>query len=98
MRFPPDPAATYIQVLLNVRGDVAPRIRDDTVASIRTYGLLGDRYIELSAGSPEAPAVPPGGLISSIDPVDIRRPVGRGGGIVHNIRQVAPPPEDVLGS
>src|SRR5207249_6243829 len=31
MRFPPDPAVNYIQVLLNVRGDVAPRIRDDTV-------------------------------------------------------------------
>src|SRR4029077_15056164 len=27
MRFPPDPAVSYIQVLVNVRGDVASRIR-----------------------------------------------------------------------
>ncbi|TMA97981.1 MAG: MCE family protein, partial [Deltaproteobacteria bacterium] len=25
MRFPPDPAASYIQVLINVKGDLAPR-------------------------------------------------------------------------
>src|SRR5437016_85914 len=98
MRFPPDPAVNYIQVLLNVRGDVAPRIRDDTVASIRTYGLLGDRYIELSAGPPEPPAVPPGGLISSIDPVDIESLVGRGGDIVTNIVEVTASLKDVLGS
>src|SRR5882724_9923569 len=98
MRFPPDPAVNYIQVLLNVRGDVAPRIRDDTVASIRTYGLLGDRYIDLSAGSPEAPAVPPGGLISSIDPVDIESLVGRGGDIVTNIVEVTSSLKEVLGS
>src|SRR5205809_357863 len=42
MRFPPDPAANYIQVLINVKGDLAPRIRENTVASIRTLGLLGD--------------------------------------------------------
>jgi len=98
MRFPPDPAVNYIQVLVNVRGDVAPRIREDTVASIRTYGLLGDRYIELSAGSPEAPPIPPGGLIPSIDPVDIETLLGRGGDIVTNIVEVTASLKDVLGT
>ena len=98
MRFPPDPAVNYIQVLVNVRGDVASRIRDDTWASIRTYGLLGDRYIELSAGSPEAAPITPGGLISSVDPVDIETLVGRGGDIVTNIVEVTASLKDVLGS
>src|SRR5213593_5145076 len=98
MRFPPDPAVNYIQVLVNVRGDVSPRIREDTWASIRTYGLLGDRYIELSAGSPEAAPIPPGGLISSVDPVDIETLVGRGGDIVTNIVEVTASLKDVLGS
>src|SRR5213596_1990363 len=66
MRFPPDPTASYIQVLVNVVGEAAPRIGDNSVATIRTFGLLGDRYIELSAGSPDASSLPPGGLISSI--------------------------------
>jgi phospholipid/cholesterol/gamma-HCH transport system substrate-binding protein len=98
MRFPPDPAVNYIQVLVNVRGEVAPRIREDTVASIRTYGLLGDRYIELSAGSPDAPPIPPGGLIPSIDPTDIEVLLGRGGDIVTNIVEVTASLKDVLGS
>jgi phospholipid/cholesterol/gamma-HCH transport system substrate-binding protein len=98
MRFPPDPAVSYIQVLLNVRGDVAPRIRQDTWASIRTYGLLGDRYIELSAGSPDAAPIPPGGLIQSVDPVDIEAILGQGGDIATNIVEVTSSLKDVLGS
>src|SRR5438094_7301896 len=98
MRFPPDPAANYIQVLINVKGDMAPRIRENTVASIRTLGLLGDRYIELSAGTPESPPVSPGGLIASIDPVEIEALVGQGGDIVTNIVEVTASLKDVLGS
>jgi phospholipid/cholesterol/gamma-HCH transport system substrate-binding protein len=98
MRFPPDPAVNYIQVLVNVRGDASPRIRADTVASIRTYGLLGDRYIELSAGTPAVDQIPPGGLIPSYDPVDIEVLLGRGGDIVTNIVEVTASLKDVLGT
>ena len=34
MRFPPDPTASYIQVLVNVVGEAAPRIRDNSVATV----------------------------------------------------------------
>src|SRR5437899_12441249 len=88
MRFPPDPTASYIQVLVNVVGDAAPRIRENSVATIRTFGLLGDRYIELSAGSPDAAPLPPGGLIASIDPVDYEAVLGQSGGIVTNVVEV----------
>ena len=98
MRFPPDPAVNYIQVLINVKGDLATRIRENTVASIRTLGLLGDRYIELSAGMPESPPVPPGGLIASIDPTDIEALLGQGGDIVTNIVEVTASLKDVLGA
>jgi phospholipid/cholesterol/gamma-HCH transport system substrate-binding protein len=96
MRFPSDPSLSYVQVLANVRSEVVNRIRDDTVASIRTFGLLGDRYIELSAGSPDSPILPPGSLISSIDPVDVESLVGRGGDIVTNIVEVTASLKDVL--
>ena len=71
MRFPPDPTASYIQVLV-----------------IRTFGLLGDRYIELSSGSPDAAPLPPGSLISSIDPVDYEAVLGQSGDIVTNVVEV----------
>ena len=88
MRFPPDPTASYIQVLVNVLGEATPRIRDNSVATIRTFGLLGDRYIELSSGSPDAAPLPPGSLISSIDPVDYEAVLGQSGDIVTNVVEV----------
>src|SRR5881397_134992 len=88
MRFPPDPTASYIQVLVNVLGDATPRIHENSVATIRTFGLLGDRYVELSAGSPDSPPLPAGGLISSIDPVDYEAVLGQSGDIVTNLVEV----------
>jgi phospholipid/cholesterol/gamma-HCH transport system substrate-binding protein len=99
LRFPSDPSAPYIQVLVNVTGEVTNRIRVDTVASIRTLGLLGDRYIELSAGSPDSPPLLPGGLIPSVDPIDYETVLGVGGGdIVTNVVEVTASLRDVLGS
>src|SRR6266571_7804496 len=98
MRFPPDPTASYIQVLVNVLGDATPRIHENSVATIRTFGLLGDRYIELSAGSPDASPLPPGGLISSIDPIDYEAVLGQSGDIVTNIVEVTASLKDVLGA
>lgn len=98
MRFPSDPDARYIQVLIDVREDAAARIREDSVASIRTYGLLGDRYIELSAGSPDAPPLQPGGLVKAIDPMDIEAVLGRSGDIVTNVVEVTASLKDVLQS
>jgi len=88
MRFPSDPGADYIQVLINVIGDVTGRIRESSVATIRTYGLLGDRYIELTAGSPETSPIAPGALIQAVDPVDYEAMLGQSGDIVANIVEV----------
>jgi phospholipid/cholesterol/gamma-HCH transport system substrate-binding protein len=48
----------------------ADRIRGDTVATIAGEGLLGDKLVELSIGSAEAPEVPAGGWLRAADPVD----------------------------
>ncbi len=98
MRFPDDPTASYIEVSIKVAQNVAPRIRENTVATVRTYGLLGDRYIELLAGSPDSPPVPPGGLLTSIDPVDYESMLGQGGDIVTNVVEVTASLKTVLQS
>lgn len=98
MRFPLDPTATYVQVLVNVNSEVTERIRENSTASIRTFGLLGDRYIELSTGSPDAPPVPAGGLIRSVDPTDYEAVLGQSGDIVTNIVEVTAQLKDVLGT
>ena len=42
---------------------LAPMIRKGTRASIKTIGLLGDKYIELEGGKADEPEVPIGGEI-----------------------------------
>ena len=97
LRFPPDPTDTHIQVLINVASNVAERIREDTTAAIRTYGLLGDRYIELSAGS--AAPLAPGSRIAAVDPVDYEQVLGQSGGdIVSNVVELTASLRDVLQS
>jgi phospholipid/cholesterol/gamma-HCH transport system substrate-binding protein len=99
LRFPPDPTDTHIQVLINIASNVAERIREDTTAAIRTYGLLGDRYIELSAGSTTAGPLPPGALIRAVDPIDYEQVLGQSGGdIVSNVVEVTASLRDVLQS
>jgi phospholipid/cholesterol/gamma-HCH transport system substrate-binding protein len=85
LSFPPDPQEQYIVVRITVVGDAASRIRKDTVARIRTLGLLGDKFIELSGGSPQTEPLRPGSLIASVDPVDYEALLGEGKDVVTNV-------------
>lgn len=95
--FPTDPTANYIEVGVRVNSDVAWRIRTDTKATIRTLGLLGDKYIELGPGNqPDATPIPAGGLIPSVDPTDYEALFGQSGDIVTNVVEVTTALKDVL--
>jgi phospholipid/cholesterol/gamma-HCH transport system substrate-binding protein len=43
-----------IEVSMQVRSDIEYRIKSDSKPSVRTQGMLGDRYLEITPGSPEA--------------------------------------------
>jgi phospholipid/cholesterol/gamma-HCH transport system substrate-binding protein len=88
MRFPQDPTAHYVEVEIQVSNEVLPRMRQDSTAKIQTYGLLGDKYIELTSGSLEAEPLAPDSLITTIDPVDYEAIFGRSGDIVADAIEV----------
>jgi len=97
LQFAADPTTNRIVVGVQVDADAASRIRTDTWASIRTLGLLGDKYIELIPGAKEdATPIPPGGRIPSIDPVDMEALFGQSGDIVTNVVEVTTALKDVL--
>jgi phospholipid/cholesterol/gamma-HCH transport system substrate-binding protein len=100
VRFAADATTNDIVVLVEVDADVATRIRTDAKATIRTLGLLGDKYIELVPGrDPNADAIPAGGRIPTSDPMDYEQLVGQSGGdIVSNVVEVTNSLKDVLGS
>jgi len=42
------------------------RLHEDAEASIKTHGILGDKYIEIKPGSPDATLLPPGAAITNV--------------------------------
>ena len=96
--FPEDPDASYIAVDVEVVDEAVSRIRTSTVAQIATIGVLGDKYVELSAGSPTDPALPPGSVIPSEDPFDYEKLLGRGGDIVANVVEATNSLKNVFGA
>ncbi len=70
IEFPRNPHANYVIVRMWIEARAFGRIRVDSVARIATMGLLGDKYVEISAGTPGAPAITPGSVIPSQNPID----------------------------
>jgi phospholipid/cholesterol/gamma-HCH transport system substrate-binding protein len=65
-----NPGDNRLYVDLSVAKGEAVRIKGDTIAKVANKGLLGDKMIELSGGSPGAAIVPEGGSIKGEDPAD----------------------------
>lgn len=84
VRLPEEPAGK-VRVTLTIARRFADRIRKDSVARIETQGLLGDKLVEISLGSPGAPALKPGESIATRDPVELSRLAGEGVDILRNV-------------
>lgn len=59
-----------VRLDLEVKEVILPQIREDSIAQIKTHGLLGDRYIEITMGQIDAPEIKPGGFIQSSNQLD----------------------------
>lgn len=81
---PEDPAGK-VRVTLNITRRFTDRIRKDSVARIETQGLLGDKLVEISLGSPGAPALRSGESIATRDPIELSRLAGEGVEILKNV-------------
>jgi phospholipid/cholesterol/gamma-HCH transport system substrate-binding protein len=58
-------------ILMNMQHATQDVLKKDSVASIKSEGLLGDKYVEISFGSDEAPRLKNGDTIASAAPMDI---------------------------
>ena len=58
-------------VTMSVKYTQIDRIRGDSVASIRTMGLMGDRYVEITVGTEKEEIIKPDGTIRTAEPFGI---------------------------
>jgi phospholipid/cholesterol/gamma-HCH transport system substrate-binding protein len=63
---------TRVEVSLQLRTDLRQRVKTDSVPSVRTQGMMGDRYIDVSLGTPAAKTLPDGEILigSSVSQFD----------------------------
>jgi len=81
--------APAVKVVLVVEVDVQKRIRADSMASIGTIGLLGDRYVEISLGSPNEEVLEDGVEIRVANPANLARVIDTGTQALDNIATLA---------
>ncbi len=67
---PTSPRSRF-RVRLRVREDMHGVVRIDSVASIQTEGLVGNKFVQIEGGTADAPRAPADGTIQSRDPFDI---------------------------
>jgi len=78
-----------VKVVLVVDQHVQDRIRADSSASIGTIGLLGDRYVEISLGSPSEAILQDGAEIRVSNPANLARAIDTGTQALDNIATLA---------
>lgn len=60
-----------VRVSMSVAKQYANRIRKNSVARIATQGLLGDRIVEITVGTADAPPLQPGEAIAAREPFEL---------------------------
>jgi phospholipid/cholesterol/gamma-HCH transport system substrate-binding protein len=66
----PDPNDNRLYVSFEVVRGEAARIRSDSVAKVGNKGLLGDKMLEVTPGTPGHDALPPGSTVTSEEAAD----------------------------
>jgi phospholipid/cholesterol/gamma-HCH transport system substrate-binding protein len=87
--FQPMTAEKPVLVILRLNDDVQDRIRDDSVASIGTIGLLGDSYVEISFGTEGAAVLLDGDAIETADPVNVGALMSEGRSALASINELS---------
>jgi phospholipid/cholesterol/gamma-HCH transport system substrate-binding protein len=77
-----------ITVTFRVMKQYSSQIRWDTEASIGFMGLLGDKSLDLTAGSPEKPPVPPEGFVTAVEPLDITQLLAKAGPSLEDLQKI----------
>jgi phospholipid/cholesterol/gamma-HCH transport system substrate-binding protein len=62
-----------IRIRLSVNREIQDQIREDSRAALRTQGVLGDRFIDISPGSPGLRVLQPGDTIVAEAALDIEQ-------------------------
>jgi len=91
------PGDSTVTVTVSIERKMTSRIRTDTTASIKTIGLLGDKYIDLQGGSETAAEIAPEGWIPAAKEAGIEKLLAGGEGLLGDLTEIARSLKVILG-
>ena len=88
VELPPQPGGK-VRVTLTLARRFANRVRRNSEARIVTQGLLGDKLVEISIGSADAPSLKSGDTIATRDPFEMQEMFSAGAETLAQVNQLA---------
>jgi phospholipid/cholesterol/gamma-HCH transport system substrate-binding protein len=85
-----------VELVLNIASANTKHIKRDTEAEIATQGVLGDRYVSLTSGTPEAPVLAPDSDIPVLPSKGISQFLSQSDQLVARLNSVATSLDNVL--
>lgn len=79
-----------IEVVMKIEDRYREQIRTDSVATVGSVGLLGDKSIEISVGSASEPMVSAGDVLTTVDPLSLTE-------VLDEVQPMAEKLEQILG-
>jgi phospholipid/cholesterol/gamma-HCH transport system substrate-binding protein len=77
-----------VGVEMKINSNVKERIHEDSTASIRTMGVLGDKYIAITIGSPDQPVLADGDYLTPVETAELFAYLEKADKIVSNIENI----------
>ena len=93
---PEETDAEFLRVFINIERRYAQRLRGDSVARIKSLGLLGDKFVEVTSGSPAFEQIAAGDEIPADQPTDVDSLIASGEDVVDNIVSTATSLSNIL--
>jgi phospholipid/cholesterol/gamma-HCH transport system substrate-binding protein len=78
-----------VKVLVKVQTRFQQRIRENSVATIVTQGLLGDKMIQVTVGNPDTRMLTDGDYLRSAEPPNFNDMIVRAGELLENVNKVS---------
>ncbi len=87
-----------ILVKFKVKAKQQKNIHEDAVATIGSIGLLGDRSLDLTFGTPSKPPFPVGGMMASKEPVGFQEILDKAASALDDVKKAFANVADITGT
>ena len=78
-----------VEIDFKVSRHYQDQIRENSVATVETAGLLGEAYVDISRGSPDKPVLKDGATVEGVEGPDITAIIHNANDVVSNLRALS---------